>query len=597
MMRRGHLPRYLPYLLLMMATLAVYLPVVTFGFVEYDDNFYASENPFVRAGWSGAGLKWAFTNIEGGNWHPLTWLSLMLDAEIAGPRAGVFHGTNLLLHLVNTLLLFFLLERMTGAASKSAFVACAFAIHPLHVESVAWIAERKDVLSTLFWFLTLQAYLHYVSRPGLVRLLLVALPFGLGLASKPMLVTLPIVLLLLDYWPLGRLRPRGAMGGLIREKTPLLAMALASGIVTLVAQHGGGALATFEFYPLPARLANAVVACATYLAKTLWPANLAVFYPHPGNTLSPWLVAISTLVLAGISVLVYLARGRPYLTVGWLWYLVTLAPVIGLVQVGMQSMADRYTYVPLIGIFLMVAWGVPDLAARHGARWVPLVAVGAMGALMGCARLQVSYWRDGTTLFAHALRATSRNPVAENCLGNALLRRGRDAEAAEHWSQALRIAPDYADARSNLAGILIKQGRLDEAIAQCREVLRVNPTHVRAHTNLGLVLMHRGNYDEAAHHFSASLSERPNHAGTHANLAGALLRLGRLSEALSHIEQALRLEPDNVDAHLNLGIALGEQGRLDAAIARFSKVLRLDPGNETARGYLEAARAAQRRDP
>jgi Flp pilus assembly protein TadD len=565
---------------LAIATLAVYAQAVGHGFVSYDDPDYVAGNPYVRAGLTRAGFFWALTTGHAGNWHPLTWLSHMLDCQLYGLRPGAHHLTSVLLHTANALLLFALLRGMSGALWPSAAVAAFFALHPLHVESVAWVAERKDVLSTLFWMLTLLAYGRYARRPGLRRYLLVLILLALGLMAKPMLVTLPLVMLLLDVWPLGRLPLAGAPEGtatpavasarrdawppalrLVLEKVPFVALAAASSIVTFAIQLHGGAVAPVDTLPFKVRVANALVSYAAYLGKMIYPAGLVIFYPRV--PLPAWQVAAAGLALMGGCLLViWLARRQPWLMVGWLWYLVTLLPVLGLVQVGDQAMADRYTYVPLIGPFIMLAWSAAEIARRWPA-WRAVLAASVCVLLAGCAAataLQLRYWRSSMTLFEHAVEVIPDNYVAHFSLGNALAEQGRLDEALVHYYAALRVKPDLAKAHGNVGVILARQGKLAEAVAHYAEALRLNPDLPEAHNNLG----------------------------------AALADQGRIEEAIAHYERALRLRPDYADAHTNLGMALAAQGKIDLAIAHYSEALRLDPGHPGARYNLDRALAARR---
>ena len=430
------------YPLLIAVTLAAFWQVRDHEFVHYDDDKYVMENPHVPTGLTRESIKWAFTATHASNWHPLTWLSHMLDCQLYGLNPRGHHVSSLLFHAANTVLLFLVLRRMTGALWKSAFVAALFAIHPLHVESVAWVAERKDVLSTLFWMLTMLAYLRYVEKPTIQRYLPVLMLFALGLMAKPMLVTLPFVLLLMDYWPLGRLdnglsvtRDRlKRYWGLVREKLPLFALTAISCVVTFLVQRHGGAMPDLEWLPLDVRIANALVSYAKYIGKMLLPRHLAVLYPYPSGTLPLWQLAGAVFLLMYVSVMVFRSRQRyPYLAVGWAWYVGTLVPTIGIVQVGKQALADRYTYVPLIGLFIIIAWGVPDLVARwcvvsSWRRRRILLAVSATAsilALMTCTWFQVGRWRDRISLYTHALRVTSNNATIHNNLGNALLAEGK----------------------------------------------------------------------------------------------------------------------------------------------------------------------------
>jgi len=571
----------------------VYAPVRQHGFVNLDDAQYVSDNPAVSGGLSGRGVSWAFTTRHAGNWHPLTWLSHMLDVELYGMNAGPHHLTSLLVHVANAVLLFGLLHRMTGALFRSAFVAALFALHPLHVESVAWVAERKDVLSTLFFLLTIRAYLAYVRRPRPSRYALVLVLFALGLMAKPMLVTLPFVLLLLDYWPLGRAPSRR----LVVEKLPMLALALASSIVTFLVQQRAGAVKGLDALPLDHRLANAVMAYAAYIGKMLWPAQLAAIYPYPASR-PGWLVAGAAAGLIAVTVLTLrAARRHPYLPVGWLWYLGTLVPVIGLVQVGSQPMADRYTYVPLIGLFLIAAWGIPDLLARWPHRDLALgVAAGLV--ILGCtvaARGQVTHWRSSIALWQHALQVTTENPRAHNNLGHALARDGRGSEAIARYTEALRIKPDYAEAHNNLGFTLAEQGRASEAMGHYYEALRVLPDYVEAHNNLGVALAGEGNADGAIQHLSDAVRIEPGRAEAHNNLGAVLAGQGRLEDAIRHLAVAVELRPGYADAQRNLAMAhyewavtLAEQGRTSEAVGHLESVLKLDPSHEQASGALRS---------
>ncbi|MBN2124387.1 MAG: tetratricopeptide repeat protein [Deltaproteobacteria bacterium] len=477
-------------LALALFTLAAFWQVRHHDFVNYDDYEYVVQNPHVRYGITPRGLVWAFTSFHSGNWHPLTWISHMVDCELFGLNPGAHHFTGLLLHVASSLLLCRVLFRMTGALWRSVLVAVLFAVHPLHVESVAWVAERKDVLSTLFWMLTIWAYHRYVDGPRAGRYLLTLLFFTLGLMAKPMLVTLPFVLLLLDYWPLGRAVPGARRSGspwpsLIREKAPFFALSLASCVVTLLAQIQWEAMLLPVSFP--DRAANALVSYAAYMVKTVWPQPLAVFYPHPGDGLAATQVGGSILLLACVSLLALgLLRRHPYLLVGWLWYLGTLVPVIGLVQVGAQGMADRYTYVPLIGLFVMFSWSMERLASWNPrARAGVLLVCGLITAALFLRTLfQVPYWKNGVTLFEHAIRVTRDTSLIRNNLGNALARQGRIAEAEMNYREALRIGPDVAAVHNNLGNVLLEQGRLKEAVEHYRWALEIRPDFPPARENL-----------------------------------------------------------------------------------------------------------------
>ena len=566
-------------LFLLLAILAVFWPVQDHGFVNFDDGTYICNNSQVRNGLNWHGVQWAFTTTHANFWHPLTWLSHMLDCELYGLNPAGHHLANLLLHMASALLLFLVFHRMTHAVWKSAFVAALFALHPLHVESVAWASERKDVLSTLFWILTMGAYAAYVEAPGKKRYLMVLVCFVLGLMAKPMLVTLPFVLLLLDYWPLGRWplksptplcpeqigcltgshdRRKGA-GYLLAEKTPLFALAAASSIVAFVAQQQGGATKTLASFPMDIRIANAMLSYVGYMGKMIWPTNLAVFYPHPGNTVVMWQAVLAALFLLGLSFSTSRrAKEQPYLPVGWLWYLGTLVPVIGLVQVGDHAMADRYTYVPLIGLFIVMAWGLPDLLARrsHGRFVLTLSALAVIIGCMICSSLQVRHWKNSITLFTHTLQATPNNPQAHTNLGIALAEQGRLDEAVRHYAEALRIKPDFLPARINLGGALAGQDKFDEALAQYSEALRIAPDSADAHYNLANVLARHGRPLEAVAHYAEALRIKPDDWQAHNNLGIALASHDRMSQAVAHFRQALEIKPNFPEARHNLAIAL-----------------------------------------
>ena len=502
--------------LLVIATLAVYWGAQECELTNLDDDVYVTQNPVVSAGLTRTGVAWSLKTTHAGNWHPLTWLSHMADCSVFGLDPMGHHLTSVLLHVANTLLLFLLLRAMTGFVWRSAFVAALFAVHPLHVESVAWVAERKDVLSGLFWIVTTWAYVRYARRPSNAGMLVTAALFGLGLMAKPMLVTLPLTLLLLDYWPLARFASDGGRAGkrraplwdLVWEKLPLFTMAAASVLITLTAQQKGGAITDFQEFPLSVRLANAVVSCAAYLVKTVWPARLAAYYPHPGAGLPASQVAASAILLLAITWLVVAARRRrPHLLVGWLWYVVTLIPVIGIVQVGGQAMADRYTYIPLVGVFLAIAWLAPSVVlpqvvrsdppkrrlAADGlsrARVAPLVAVACVMivALAARARIQVGYWCDSIALLEHAVACTSNNYLCENNLGLALTEAGRADEAVPHLERAIRIAPQSSVAEYNLGNALARLHEMEKAVVHYRRAVRLQPNHAMAHGNLAIAL-------------------------------------------------------------------------------------------------------------
>ena len=580
---------------LTVACIAVFEPVRDHDFVYYDDPKYVTENPTVLAGLTSRGVAWALTTGSDANWFPLTWISHMLDVELFGTNAGGHHVTSLVLHLASTLVLFAVLLRMTGAAGRSGLVAGLFALHPLHVESVAWVAERKDVLSTLFWMLTLSAYVWYTKKAGASRYLLVIVLFAAGLMSKAMLVTLPFVLLLLDYWPLDRRSL--SLAQLVKEKIPLLAVAIVSSIVTFVAQRSGGAVGGLDAFPLVLRIGNAFVSYVLYIGKMLWPAKLAAFYPYP-ETLSGGMVLGAVAILTGISVLVIRgARKHPYVLVGWLWYLVTLLPVIGLIQVGNQAMADRYTYVPLIGLFIIIAWGGHDLLSRWSARRILLPIVGTI-ALASCAivaRAQVHHWRNSSALWTHALRVTNDNHLAHNNLGLALMDEGKIDEAINQYNEALRIKPNYVTARTNLGAALSKQGKTADAVASLTEAVGRKPGFAEAQLNLGAALARQGKIDDAIARYNEALRLRPEYPEASANLGLALASQGKIDDAIERYREALRSKPDFVEVHNNLGYALATQGHLDDAVRHYNDAIRLKPDFELARLNLAMALANQRK--
>ncbi|MEO8368836.1 MAG: tetratricopeptide repeat protein [Candidatus Solibacter sp.] len=566
-------------LLLAAAVFGAFAPALRNGFVGYDDPDYVVDNIHVRSGLTPRNASWAMTAAHANNWHPLTWMSHALDASIFGLAPTGHHLTSILLHVANTLLLFLWLYGATSRLGCSAFVALGFGLHPLHVESVAWVAERKDVLSTFFWLLALLAYTAYARRPGLARYLLVALMLALGLMSKQMLVTLPLVLLLLDWWPLGR----GLSLRLVLEKLPLLALSGLAGVVTLWAQRAGGALASTDLLTLDLRLSNAALSYLRYLGKTVWPDSLSVIYPFPAAGIAAWKVGASLAVLAAISVVVIAARRRaPWLAVGWAWYVVTLLPVIGIVQVGMQAMADRYMYVPMIGLLIAVAWQIAE--TFHG-RWVPVVAAGLLLACGVATWRQVHVWRDGLSLFEHAVAVTQNNFVAHDNLGVELDRRGRAEEALAQYRETLRIRPgdrhgtrNYALANFDKGQRLLAAGRLDEAWTALQEGLRYQPDHAAAHMYLGLILNARGKHEAALPELRLAIAMDSALAAAHMGLGVAYSTLGRTGEARLQFEQTVLLDPANVEAHYDLGLMQAGEGDNAGALEQFDAAVRVQPG-------------------
>ena len=574
---------------LFLATLLVYAPVYRFDFVNFDDPDYVTNNPHVRRGLALDGAVWATTSTEAANWFPVTRLSHLLDVELFDLRPGGHHFTNALLHALATVFLFAFLHAATGMAWPSALAAMLFAVHPLHVESVAWIAERKDVLSALFWFVALWSYVRR-------RYWLTLLAFCLGLMSKQMVVTLPFVLLLLDRWPLGQ-----PLRSALRVKIPMLGLAAAGAIAVYLVQRSSGAVREIGQFPLGLRVENALVSYAVYIVKMFWPARLAVFYPYP-QALPVWQIALSGLLLAGISIVVlWQRRSRPYLAVGWLWYLGTLAPVIGLIQVGAQARADRYTYLPMVGLSMMLVWGMAEVLNRRVAISAAIVACLACA---GVCEAQIQYWRNSETLFRHALDVTSGNYLAHHNLGVALAGEGRFAEAIEQYQAALQIEPDAANVETDYGNALARSGHTPEAIAHYQAALRVLADSPIIHNDLANALAATpGRVPEAIREYQTALRLEPDYEEARNNLAqvqsnGAEIeynlgvdaaKSSKPEEAIAHFEEALRLKPDYVDAHNNLGVVLAGAGREQEAISQFEAALRIDPNSADAHVNLGIA--------
>ena len=556
-------------LLLVGIVLIAYGSVWSFEFVNIDDDLYLTDYPQIQRGLSWDNALWAMTAMEAAFWHPLTWLSHMLDTQLFGLNPAGHHLTNLLLHIANVLLLFAVLQKMTGSVWCSAWVATLFALHPLNAESVAWVSQRKTVLSTLFWLLTLLAYVGYVKKPDWKRYLGMMGIFVLGLMAKPMLVTLPCVLLLLDYWPLGRLGkdPKEFWERLPRlaaEKLPLFIPVAVASVVAIQAQAQMGSISSWQSLPLGIRVPNAVLASALYLKKMVWPTDLAVFYPHPGNALAAWPVALAALVLVGLSVGVWWqGRRSPYLVVGWLWYLGTLFPVSGLIQVGGHAMADRYAYVPLMGLFIILVWGAAELAQTlHLPKtWLLGGSLCVVIVLMGAVRLQVSYWRNSFTLFQHALESTQDNHMAHSNLGIAFLDKNDLDEAMDHFYKALEIKPTHAGVHTNLSIALRRKGMLDMALEHSIRSVQINPALAEAHNNLGIAFFQKGRVEEALQEFRQALKLKPDYTTCFYNLGVVLEGEDRIEEAAQSFRQALRLDPEHAQAKQRLTLLLEEVSR------------------------------------
>jgi len=590
---------------LLLAIVAVYVRVARFDFVNYDDPDYVTENNAVKYGLSPGSIAWAFTHFHAGNWHPLTWISHMLDTQFFGLNPGEPHLVNVALHAANTILLFLLLQQLTGALWRSAIVAALFALHPLHVESVAWISERKDVLSTLFGLLSLLAYVKYVREskdhppsPGFgaargpkskvwyARSLAF---FALSLLAKPMLVTLPCVMLLLDFWPMRRMENKGfsAFGKLALEKWPWFALSALSSVITFFAQKAGGAVLSMEHLPLSSRIENAIHGYFAYILKMFWPVRLSVFYPFPPDPSSGLALACAVLII--ISTVAFITVKRwPFLLVGWLWFLGTLVPVIGLVQVGAQAMADRYTYIPLIGLFIAIVWGVAELLRpKRATRVIGAIAATAVLIALAIATVsQLQYWRNSIELFTHALAVTKDNAPANNNLGTALAALGQRQEALARYAEAVRIDPNNVHYRINLGTAHLRAGQRDAALEEYQAALRVNPQFAEAYSNIGLLFLAERRLPEAITNMITAVQMDPKNGQLRSNLGNVLYMSGRLDEALAQQLQAVQLDPFNATVRFNAGIALLKAGRTDEAGRQFAAAVRLNPKSAEARFEL-----------
>jgi protein O-mannosyl-transferase len=535
---------FMAILLLAAIVLVLYWPVTGYEFIAMDDNLYILDNPDIQRGLSRQGISWAMTTLYTTNWHPLTWLSLMADYELYGLKAAGYHVSNLLLHIFNTILLFLVLRRMTGETWKCLTVAALFAVHPLNIESVAWIAERKNLLSTLFWILTLFAYVRYVEKSGWLRYMQALFLFAVGLTAKPMLVTLPFVLLLIDYWPLRRLSPVdrwddeeradtvcnwSVLRPLLKEKIPFFFLSLCSILITIYAAKIGGTVKSIADFPLSGRIGNTLFALVSYLEKMIRPVDLAIFYPYPTTGRPVWQSVAAFFLLTSITLFVALKRKKhPYLVTGWSWYLITLLPVIGIIQVGLQSMANRYAYVPLIGIFVLIAWGIPELLrGKTGLRVLPIAAVALILIFSFSTWAQLPHWKNSEAAFQYALKVTENNFIAHNGMGHIWQIRGDSRMARRYYQEALRIQPGYAEVHNNLAIILLNEGRIAEAEAGFREALKYKPDLAEAHNNLGMALIHKNEFHEAAAHFARALELQPGYVVAKQNLE-KLIKDGRV---------------------------------------------------------------------
>jgi tetratricopeptide (TPR) repeat protein len=625
-------------------------------FINFDDPAYVSENVHIRSGLTLGSIRWAFTTAYQANWHPLTWMSHMLDIQVFGLNPRWHHLTNLFFHVLNTILLFLIFCRMTNAPWKSAFVAALFAIHPLHVESVAWVAERKDVLSTFFWMLTMGAYVRYVEHPRIGNYLAVPACLVLGLMAKPMLVTLPFVLMLLDFWPLRRLDkpnrqaaaeindpPHGnkrkkksdGVGGLkgaaqakkpgdhpyrwasirplVVEKIPLFVLAALSCAATYAAQAKGGAVKSLQSFPLDARISNALVSYLIYIGKTIWPGDLAVYYPHPGF-LPAWLVlGAATLLGAATAAVIWMAKRSPYLATGWLWFAVTLLPVIGMVQVGNQGMADRYTYIPLIGLFILAVWGIPEIVGKWQYRKEALFALSAviLPSLFAVTWVQTGYWQNSIRLYNHALKANSSNDVVRYNLGLAYAKIGDLRQAIENYDRAVEINPGYLDvyvsrgivydelraypraiedfdmavkidsqcayAFNDRGAAYAKLGKGAQAIEDYGRAISVNPEYAEAHYNRGILYQLAGNLRQAIEDYDRAIAINPEYAEAYGNRGAAYHTLGNYGQALSDYGNTIRINPERAEPYYNRGVVYAGIGDHRQAIADFNKAIELKP--------------------
>ena len=573
---------------LILITIFIYWPIHVADFITFDDQLHITTNFHLKSGFSWESIIWAFTTSYGGNWHPLTWFSFMLDYRLFGLNPAGYHSTNLCLHALNGSILFLVLHRLTKSFWRSALVATLFVVHPCHVEAVAWISERKDLLCTFFGFAAMGAYVKYIKTAKSKYYLLLVVLFSLALMSKPMIITLPFILLLLDYWPLKRISAIEhrtkygffhAISPLIREKIPLLCLSTISAIVTYWAQQSWEAISSFQAVPLTFRLMNAVYAYIKYIENLFWPANLTVFYPTVDNFQEhEVLFYVLTLVIITCYA-IYKKNNYPYLIVGWFIYLGTLIPVIGIVKIGSQSMADRYTYIPFIGLFIIISWGICNLFEKVSYRKIivlPLVLIFLI--YLSCiSREQVKYWRNSVTLFSHALQIVPNNYVAHENLGFAFLDQGRLDDALYHFRKASVLMPGKERFYKNVSIPLHRQGRYEEAINELIKSLRINPNYSDGYYHLGNIYYSQQRLRESADQYRRTIALQPDHAEAHNNLGMILAQEGHTVEAIKHCSEAIRLKPDFAEAFNNMGVYLANQGDLRGAIAYFDKALTIKP--------------------
>jgi len=590
-------------LFLLLSTLLIYFQVGTFEFNNYDTSKYVYDNRQVKAGLTAKGIYWAFTTTDYSNWHPLTWLSHMLDVQLYGLNAGRHHLTSLILHIVNTLLLFGVLRRMTETIWRAGFVAALFALHPLHVESVAWVAERKDLLSALFCLLVLWSYTRYVKKPGIANYVPVLVFFILGLMAKPMMVTLPFLLLLLDCWPLRRFhfetanlfdisaRQSFAKGYLLVEKIPLFIVSAVSCVITIFAQRAGGSIGSMDVYPFHIRILNALTAYMSYIGKMIWPAKLAVIYPYD-KLIPVWQTLMACGLIIGITwAAVKYLKSRPWFATGWFWFLGTLVPVIGLVQVGMQALADRYTYIPLIGLFIIVSWGLFELLVRwsYPVLKFAVIAVVVSGILMTICWQQIGYWKNSVMLFQRAVAVTENNYVAENNLGHALLMDGKFVDAAIHFNNALKINPRFPIAHLNMGLIYARQGEPQKALQSYAKALAGNPNFAVAYNLAGKTHFRLGNSDTAVINYQQALKNDPAYAEAYHNLGNALYRLEKYDQAFASYQQAITIDPVYAEAYNSLGNFWYHTGNSEKALPNFLQAIKINPNFAEAYNGVGAA--------
>ncbi len=595
MSKRDRIWYFLICIFLAASVAAVYWPVRNYDFLMYDDNVYVSENAHVTSGLSWENVRWAFTHGWASNWHPLTWISHMLDVDIYAMHPGGHHFTNLVIHAANTVLLFAIFEYMTGALWASAFIAAMFGLHPLHVESAAWVAERKDVLSTLFMILAMGAYAVYVRRGGIGLYIGVLVLFAIGLMAKPMLVTLPFVLLLLDFWPLERIRfgaddlegggiaagvERKSLSYLIKEKIPFFVLSVISSVVTFIVQKSSGSVVPFEHFDLRIRLTNAATSYVAYIWKMIWPSRLAAFYPHQGDKMSIVAAFLCVILLVILTAcFIYFGIRRKHLAVGWLWYVVMLLPVIGLVQVGGQSMADRYMYMPMTGLLIIITWGIWELTARLTQQKVLLVilAGGVLSASALVTANQIKYWQNSKTLFKRVIDVSPDAWYMHSNYANFLKDEGKVDEAIKHYRIAIGIKPDFAEAYCNMGNAFRKIDKLDEAVACYEKAIALKPDFADAHSNLGMVFAQMQKRDEAMAQFNKALELKPDDVEAISSIGLLYAEEGQLDKAVEYYRKAIAVDPAYVIAHGRLGLILGNQGKYDEALEQFRIVLKAKP--------------------